>query len=244
MTPIPRQSPRQVPRQIPLMLDHRPALGKADFLISASNAEAVGLLSGWRDWPRRHMALTGPARAGKTHLAHVWMQESGAELLPAALLDDAAAARLAGHGHVVIEDVDGLARLDHARRRVAEKALFHLYNLAIAEGAWLLFTGREAPARWPVENPDLASRLAALPVARVAAPDDALLSSLMVKLFADRQLLVAPGVIQYLSRRIERSCAAVEAIVVALDRLSLERKKPVTRTMAAEILDAGSGAGD
>jgi chromosomal replication initiation ATPase DnaA len=222
-----------------LTLDHRPALGKADFLVSASNADAARLLSGWRDWPRRHMALTGPARAGKTHLAHVWMQESGAELMPAARLDDAAAEWLAGHGHVVIEDVDALATLETARRRAAEKALFHLYNLAAAEGAWLLVTGRDAPGRWPVETPDLASRLAALPVARVATPDDTLLSSLMVKLFADRQLQVAPGVIQYLSRRIERSCAAVEGTVEALDRLSLERKKPVTKVMAAEVLGAG-----
>jgi chromosomal replication initiation ATPase DnaA len=223
---------------MPLLLDHRPALGKADFLVSASNADAVRQLAGWRDWPRRHLALTGPARAGKTHLAHVWMRECGAELLSAVLLDDAAAGRLARHGKVVIEDVDALAGLDPTLRRSAEKALFHLYNLAAAEGAWLLLTGRAGPGRWPVETPDLASRLAALPVARVDPPDDALLSSLMVKLFADRQLQVAPEVIRYLALRIERSCAAAEGMVDALDRLSLERKKPVTRTMAAELLGA------
>ena len=50
-----------VPRQMPLMLDHRPALGRADLLVSAANAEVVRLLSGWRDWPRRHMALVGPS---------------------------------------------------------------------------------------------------------------------------------------------------------------------------------------
>lgn len=232
-----------VPRQMLLMLEHRPALGRADLLVSASNAEAVRLLSGWRDWPHRHMALTGPARAGKTHLAHVWMQESGAERLPAARLDEGAVERLARHGKVVIEDVDALTSLDPARRRAVEKALFHLYNLAAAEGAWLLLTGRAAPGRWPVEMPDLASRLAVLPVARVAPPDDTLLSSLMVKLFADRQVQVPPGVIQYLSRRIERSFAAVEGAVEALDRLSLARKKPVTRALAAEVLGAG-GAGE
>lgn len=226
------------PRQMPLMLDHRPALGKAEFLVSASNADAVRLLSGWRDWPRRHLALTGPARAGKTHLAHVWMHECGAELLPASRLDDAAAERLVRHGKAVVEDVDALVTLEPARRRAVEKALFHLYNLAAAEGAWLLLTGLAAPGRWPVETPDLASRLAALPIARVDPPDDALLSSLMVKLFADRQLQVAPEVIRYLSLRIERSFAAAESTVEALDRLSLERKKPVTRTMAAELLGA------
>ncbi|HUS54547.1 MAG TPA: DnaA/Hda family protein [Thermohalobaculum sp.] len=226
------------PRQMSLMLEHRPALGRAEFLVSASNADAVRLLSGWRDWPRRHMALTGPARAGKTHLAHVWMHECGAELLPAGLLDDAAAERLVRHGMVVIEDVDALATLEPSRRLAAEKALFHLYNLAAAEGAWLLLTGRAAPDRWPVETPDLASRLAALPIARLDPPDEALLSSLMVKLFADRQLHVAPDVIHYLALRIERSCAAAEAAVEALDHLSLERKKPVTRAMAVELLGA------
>ncbi len=232
-----------VPRQMPLMLDHRPALGRADLLVSAANSEAVRLLSGWRDWPRRHMALTGPARAGKTHLAHVWMQESGAEMLPAARIDEGAVERLVRHGKAVIEDVDALASLDPARRRAAEGALFHLYNLALADGAWLLMTGRAAPGHWPVETPDLASRLAALPAARVAPPDDALLSSLMVKLFADRQLRVAPGVIQYISRRIERSFAAAEGAVETLDRLALARGRPVTRALAAEILGAG-GAGE
>ena len=178
----------QTPQQIPLKLDHRPALGKADYLVSSSNSDAVRLLSSWRDWPNRNMALVGPARAGKTHLAHVWMQESGAQLFPATRLDDKVAEILAGKSNVVIEDIDELATLPPPRRCAAEKALFHLYNLAMAEGDWLLLTGRAAPGRWPLEIPDLASRMAALPTARVAPPDDALLSSVMVKLFADRHV--------------------------------------------------------
>lgn len=233
----------QGPQQIPLELELRPAFGKADFLVSSSNSDAVRLLSGWLDWPGRHMALVGPARAGKTHLAHVWMQESGAQLFLATRLDDTIVERLTGKDRVVIEGVDGLATLPPAQRRTAEKALFHLYNLAMAHGAWLLLTGRMAPGHWSLGMPDLASRLAALPIARVAPPDDALLSSLMVKLFSDRQLLVPPGVIQYLSQRIERSFTAVESAVNMLDNLSLTRKKPVTRAMVAEILGAAREQG-
>lgn len=224
------------PRQLPLDIEHRTALGRAAFLVSASNAAAVAALDGWRDWPGRRLALTGPARSGKTHLAHVWMQETGAECVAAAALDEAAAIRLARHGRAVIEDADRLAGLDPAARDRCERALFHLSNLAAAEGVWLLLTGRDAPVRWPVGIADLASRLAALPVARLAAPDDMLLSSLMVKLFADRQLKVTPRVIAYMARRIERSCAAAEGMVATLDRLSLERKKPVTLRMVAEVL--------
>jgi len=234
-----------MPRQVPLALEHRPALGRSDFLVSGSNADAVRLVSAWRDWPGRRLALTGPARSGKTHLAHVWMQESGAALVAAADLDEAAAARLAGHGCAVIEDVDALTGLLPGRRRTAERALFHLWNLAGAEGAWLMLTGREASARSPVELPALASRLAALPLSAVAAPDDTLLSSLMVKLFSDRQLHVRPEVIRLIAHRIERSCAAAEAAVAALDRLSLERKRPVTRAMVTELFGSGgAGPGD
>lgn len=234
---------RPEPRQLPLVLEHRPALGKADFLVSACNGAAARQIAAWRDWPGRRLALYGPARAGKTHLAHVWMQESGAARTAAASLDDAAAERLAGHGRAVVEDVEALGGLDPERRAAVEKALFHLLNLAGAEGAWLLLTGRDAPSRWPAQSPDLASRLGALPVARLEPPDDTLLSSLMVKLFADRQVQVGPDVIKFLVRRIERSFEAVEAAVEALDRQSLATKRPVTRAMAGAYLEA-AGQGD
>ena len=229
------------PSQIPLSLEHRPALGRDDFLISDSNAEAVAAVADWRGWPGRRMALMGPPRSGKTHLAHVWMQESAARLVAAAELDEAQAESLVAHGTAVIEDADRLADLSPMASKAAERALFHLLNLAAAEEAWVMVTGREAPARWRIGTPDLASRLAALPIARLAPPDDMLLSSLMVKLFADRQLKVAPGVIRYLASRIERSCAAAEDVVTALDRLSLARKRPVTRAMAAEVLNLTEG---
>lgn len=229
--------------QIPLALEHRPALGRSAFLVSPANAAAVAALEGWRGWPDRRMALAGPARSGKTHLAHVWMQETGAALFAAHDLDDPAADRLARQGRVVIEDADALGALDPGRRRVAEKALFHLWNLAAAGGCWLLVTGREAPGRWGVEMPDLRSRLAALPVARLSPPDDTLLAAVMVKLFEDRQVQVGPGVIQYLAQRIERSFEGAEAAVAGLDRLSLARKRPVTRVLAAELLAAGAAPG-
>ncbi len=222
--------------QLPLRLEHRPALGRADFLVSDSNAGAVRQVTNWQAWPGRRLALVGPARSGKTHLAHVWMQEAGAERVAAACLDDRAAERLVRHGRAVVEEADGLAALEPERRDAAERALFHLANLAAAEGAWLMVTGRAAPVRWPVRMPDLASRLEALPLARLAPPDDTLLSSLMVKLFADRQLHVGSDVIKFLVRRIERSFAAVEATVEALDRRSLARQRPVTRAMAAAYL--------
>ena len=60
---------------------------------------------------------------------------------------------------------------------------------------------------------DLASRLRALPVVALTAPDDALLRAVLVKLFADRQLAVDESLVTFLTTRIERSFAAARAAV-------------------------------
>ena len=60
---------------------------------------------------------------------------------------------------------------------------------------------------------DLASRLRALPVVALTAPDDALLRAVLVKLFADRQLAVDESLVSFLATRIERSFAAARAAV-------------------------------
>ena len=91
--------------------------------------------------------------------------------------------------------------------------------------------------------PDLASRLQAAPVARLERPDDALLSAVLVKLFADRQLHVAPAVIAYLATRIDRSLAAAAEVVEAIDRHSMTAHREITRAFAAEVLDSLPEAG-
>ena len=70
----------------------------------------------------------------------------------------------------------------------------------------------------------------------MSAPDDALLRAVLVKLFADRQLSVDESLIGYIVTRIERSFAAARVAVETLDREALRLKRPVTRSLAAELL--------
>jgi len=102
--------------------------------------------------------------------------------------------------------------------------------------ACVLITARSAPTSWSVGLPDLASRLRVIPVVELSAPDDALLRAVLVKLFADRQLVVDESLIGYLATRIERSFAGARAAVEQLDREALRQKRPVTRALAAELL--------
>lgn len=221
--------------QLVLDLPARPALGRADFFVSPANALALAQVDAWPDWPARRLAVVGPAGAGKTHLVHVWAARSGAQVLAAADLGAIDPAAVPAAAALAVEDADRLEALPGVARRAAEEALFHLCNRLALSGS-LMLTGRSAPALWPVALPDLASRLRTAGVARLDSPDDALLSALLVKLFADRQIAVGPDLIRYLLGRIERSFAAAEAAVVALDRAGLAQKRPITLRLAAEVL--------
>lgn len=219
-------------RQLTFDLPCVPALGREDFFVSSANAMAVAGVEGWRDWPHGKLAICGAHGAGKTHLAHVFAAASGARIVAASDLAKADIPDLA-RGPVAVENVPAIAG-----NEAAERALFHLHNLSLAEGGALLFTGTDAPGRWPLTLPDLASRVQATTMARIDPPDDDLLGAVMSKMFGDRQLDVDPGVIAYLTRRMDRSFAAATQVVTALDTLSLSEQRPITRPLAARVLDS------
>ena len=134
---------------------------------------------------------------------------------------------------LVIENADTVAG-DTA----AETALFHLHNHMTGRGGLLLLTAARAPRDWGLTLPDLQSRMEATATATLLPPDDALLGAVLVKLFADRQLQVAPGFIRWLVRRIDRSFATARAVVAALDAEALATKRPINSTLAAGLLDS------
>ena len=189
------------------------------------------MIDNWQNWAGRKLALTGPQGSGKTHLTHVWAAMSGARIINAANLIKADVPDLA-QSCVAVEDVPAIAG-----NSKAETALFHLHNLVLAEGHSLLMTGTPPVGLWNLTLPDLTSRMGAAGSAALEAPDDMLLTAVLAKLLADRQLTPKPDLIPYLLLRMDRSFAAAGELVAALDAASLAQKKPVTRALAAQVLD-------
>jgi len=216
------------PRQLALALPHAENFAREDFLSGPSNEAALRLVEQWPDWPARSAALVGPHGSGKSHLAAIWAGHAGARFLSARGLSLAQPPAALATGALVLEDL--------VPGELDERALFHLLNLAREEDAFLLLTARTAPAGWSVGIADLASRLRAIPAVTLSPPDDALWRAVLVKLFADRQLMIDASVVSYLATRLERSFAAARAAVETLDREALRRQRPVTRALAAEVL--------
>lgn len=221
------------PRQLAFDLDLPEDFSRGGFFTSAANAVAVATVADWQAWPSGRLLLIGPSGAGKTHLAHIWATETEAKILSAAVL--ASCDPTALPPRIVVEDADTLAGL--ARH---EEALFHLMNHLMSVGGALLLTAQTPPRDWGLRLPDLLSRLQSVAISRLDPPDDALLSAVLIKLFADRQISVPPNLISFLASRMERSISAARLLVAALDARALALGRPVTRALAAELLDSAA----
>jgi len=215
------------PSQLPFDLPYRPALGRADFIVSDCNAAALGWIERWPTWPTRTLVLYGPPGSGKTHLAELWRRRSGAPLIVGQELGGRDPTTLAAGTGVAVDDAE----------TAPERALLHLYNCCAEAGASLLLLARTAAAAWPIALPDLASRLRAAHAVAIELPDDALLAAVLVKHFRDRQVRVPPSVIAYLVPRMERSFAGTAALAHRLDRLALGAGGPITLKLARLALD-------
>lgn len=213
--------------QIPLDFGHSPDYAAEDFIVSPSNAEAFGWMNRWPDWPSFGLGLWGPAGSGKTHLAHLFTERHGGVILPARQLTVDIVPALSQTAGVIIEDADQGGN---------EAALFHLFNHLKENSRFFVATGQDAPSRWTIALPDLKSRLTALPVASIKAPDDELLQILLPKLFSDRQLRIAPDVVSYILPRMERSFEAARALVAALDAAAMARQKAVSIPLVRDVM--------
>lgn len=208
-------------------LPRRVGLGRTDFFVSPANATALAWIDRWPEWPSSATLVHGAAGAGKTHLAHLWCERATATLVSGRLLHKTHVSDIIeNRGNIAVDDADN----------AAEPILLQLINACAESAGSLLLTSDRAASIWRVALPDLCSRLRAMPSVAVGEPDDTLLGAVLVKQFADRQIRVAPEVIIYLIRHIERSLAAACATAAALDRAALQKRSAITIPLAQQVL--------
>jgi chromosomal replication initiation ATPase DnaA len=211
--------------QLRLKLEQPAGFGRDRFIVSDPNREAVQAIDTWPDTHTGALALIGPAGSGKSHLAKVWAERTGARTLTTDDLEDS---HLQWPSGPVLVDGADVAR--HG------EAFFHLLNNAVRSDCCVLLTGRSAPTLWPVEVQDLRSRLNALPVVELGEPDDAILGGVLIKFFQERSIRPPQDLLAYLVKRIERSVPAARAVVAALDEAAGADHRPVSRVLARQIL--------
>lgn len=201
----------------------------ATLVVAEANRRAASLLTEWRTWPGGALALIGPSGAGKSHLALAWATEAGArEISPFASPDDAAAIFAEGRGRILIDDVD--ADRD-------DGMLWRLLDLARAQSGAVLLVGKAPPKSWQTPLKDLASRFAALPVAGLGEPDEALLEVVLRRICREKFIEMSEDTARYLAQRMPRTFAAARDVAAALDQGLTKGARPVTLAGARRALE-------
>ena len=204
-----------------------------DNFVEGRNAEAVQRL---RDITlgrggERSLYLWGAASSGRTHLlrgALTALARRGARVAYFAGGAAPAPAELAEADTVAIDDAE---RLDEAAQGIA----FNLYNRLREAGGVLLAAGNVPPSQLPLRA-DVGTRLAWGLVYEVHALSDAEKAHALAGHAAARGFGMPPEVSQYLLTRVQRDMRTLIAMLDALDRYSLEAKRPVTLTLVRELV--------
>jgi chromosomal replication initiation ATPase DnaA len=208
-------------------------------VVAQANRDAAKLLTDWRAWPGGALALVGPRGSGKTHLALAWALEVGARRVSStAEAEDAAAIFREAAGRVFIDDADG----DRD-----EAMLWRILDLARRQRGALLLVGANPPSTWAVDTPDLRSRLASLPIAKLGEPDEALMEVVLRRICREQFIQLSDDAAKYLVRRLPRTFAAARQMAAALDQELVHGAKPVSLIGAKRALQKAErswGSGD
>jgi chromosomal replication initiation ATPase DnaA len=108
----------------------------------------------------------------------------------------------------------------------------------------MVMVADRAPPEWEVGLPDLRTRLAVTPVARIEQPDDPLFAALVRRLFADRGLHLPDEALRYVRDRVTRDYWTAERLVEAIDRFAIAERARLTIPTVRRALIAGGLIGE
>jgi chromosomal replication initiation ATPase DnaA len=183
-----------------------------NYLECQQNSAARAALATWATWPGGVLALVGEAGAGKSHLGSMWARSANAPVLEGAELDLVVMSQLCEARPI-------RAMIDHADA-CDETALFALLTTLEREGGAVLLVAHTPPATWVYTLPDLRSRLAAISVTSLSAPEPELLARLIIRQSAARGYKIDETASTYLANRIPRTFEATRDIVTCMQEVN------------------------
>lgn len=209
-----------------LILDLLPeAAPSLDNFVAGGNLEALTGLAAWLVPENREplLFLWGEAGAGKTHLLRA---------SEARYIDAAEDPELDGIGETLdFYAIDGIESLGAS----GQIALFNLFNRLRTAGGRLLVAAKVPPLQLRLRE-DLRTRLGSGLVYRLQPLSDTEKLDAIRAQASARGLRLPDDALNYLFARAPRDMRSLAAFLAALDRYSLEHKRPITLPLLREVL--------
>ena len=213
--------------QLILKFPSHQAYKKEDFYVSPSNQEAYDFINSWPQWIKRTVNIFGPSGSGKSHLASILKSKTSCLQIETKKLSDEIFFKFKTKETLIIENLD---------RKVSEKLLFSLWNIALQDNKYLLITSKKPISLFKFKLRDLMSRVTSSLIIGINLPSDDLISVILAKNFSDKQIKVEKKHIDYIIKRIDRSYEKISQFILTLDKYSLKKGTPFSLKLIKEVL--------
>ena len=213
--------------QLILKFPSHQAYKKEDFYVSPSNQKAYDFINSWPKWIKRTVNIFGPSGSGKSHLASILKSKTSCLQIETKKLSDEIFFKFKTKETLIIENLD---------RKVSEKLLFSLWNIALQDNKYLLITSKKPINSVKFKLRDLTSRVTSSLIIGINLPSDDLISVILAKNFSDKQIKVKKKHIDYIIKRIDRSYEKISQFISILDKYSLKKGSPFSLKLIKEVL--------
>ena len=198
-----------------------------DYYVSSSNHEAYDFINSWPKWLKKIANIFGPSGSGKTHLTSILKNKTSVLQIQSDQLNDKIFFKFKTKEALIIENIN---------EKVSENLLFSLWNIALQDNKYLLFTSSKPILSFKFKLPDLRSRAKDIITIELKLPGDDLIGVILAKNFSDKQIKVEKKHIDYIIKRIDRSYEKISQFVLTLDKYSLEKGGSFSLKMIKEVL--------
>ena len=204
------------------------SLKSKDFFISDSNFYAYNLLLSWPKWEKKIINIFGERHSGKTHLIEIFLEKNRGLKVDLNDLQNYDLDRLRFNENIIIENLS---------EDLDETLFYSLIDTIDKYNKFLILTSNKSLSNLNIKLDDLKSRLKNCLFAEIQKPDDILIQALITKNLADYQISLDSKLIDFISKRIERSYSKIKEFVCTIDEISLKKKRPVNLKIIKEILE-------
>ena len=198
-----------------------------DYYVSSSNHEAYDFINSWPKWLKKIANIFGPSGSGKTHLTSILKNKTSVLQIQSDQLNDKIFFKFKTKEALIIENIN---------EKVSENLLFSLWNIALQDNKYLLFTSSKPILSFKFKLPDLRSRAKDIITIGLKLPGDDLIGVILAKNFSDKQIKIEKKHIDYIIKRIDRSYEKISQFVLTLDKYSLEKGGSFSLKMIKEVL--------
>jgi DnaA family protein len=213
-----------------LIPDHPPTL--ENFAVGG-NADALTALAAWLSAENREtcLFLWGESGAGKTHLLRACGAESANTYVDAATDPDLSTLN-ADMTFIAVDNVEALSG-------PGQISLFNHFNRLRPIGGRLIAAAEAPPLQMTQTlREDLRTRLGSGLIFRLRPLSEAEKIATLNAQATQRGMRLSPEALDYVLARAPRDMRSLSAFLAALDRYSLEHKRPLTMPLLREVLQA------